>query len=155
VIEISGRFCYPTVPSDKEQKRRKPIPLKELGNVDSKYRFVIVASKRAKELLKGAKTRLKTRSRNPIRIAQNEVKLGLVEFEILKTKKEELPEPEERVFLGEEVVGEIEEEGAVAAGPEDLVHEGAAAPDEEAGPEFSEEFEPLEELEEEKGEEEG
>jgi DNA-directed RNA polymerase subunit K/omega len=125
-----------------------------LGNVDSKYRFVIVASKRAKELLKGAKTRLKTKARNPIRIAQTEVKLGLVEFEILKTKKEELPEPEERVFLGEEVVGEIEEDaggaGGAEAGPEE-----AAGAEEEAETELSEEFEPLEELEEEKGEEEG
>jgi len=129
--------------------------LKELGNTDSKYRFVIVASKRAKELLKGAKTRLKTKARNPIRIAQTEVKLGLVEFEILKTKKEELPEPEERVFLGEEVVSEVEEEAAGAAAPEELGHEEGAAAEEEAEPEFSEEFEPLEELEEEKGEEEG
>lgn len=81
--------------------------------------------------------------------------MGLVEFEILKTKKEELPEPEERVFLGEEVVGEIEEEGAGAAVAEDLGHEEAAGAEEEAGPEFSEEFEPLEDLEAEKGEEEG
>jgi DNA-directed RNA polymerase subunit K/omega len=126
--------------------------LKELGNVDSKYRFVIVASKRAKELLKGAKSRLKSKSRNPIRIAQNEVKLGLVEFEILKAKKEDVQEPEDRVFLGEEVVGELEEEvvgGTEAAAPADEVE---AAEVEEAGPEFSEEFEPPEEGE--KGEEE-
>ncbi len=116
---------------------------------------MIVASKRAKELLKGAKTRLKSKARNPIRIAQTEVKLGLVEFEILKTKKEEIPEPEERIFLGEEVVGDIEDEATGAAGPEVVGHEVPAGAEEEAGPEFSEEFEPLEELEEEKGEEEG
>jgi DNA-directed RNA polymerase subunit K/omega len=127
--------------------------LKELGNVDSKYRFVIVASKRAKELLKGAKSRLKSKSRNPIRIAQNEVKLGLVEFEILKAKKEEVQEPEDRVFLGEEVGGELEEEAA--GGPEAAPSgdEGVAAEEEEAEAEFSEEFEPPEE-EGEKGEEE-
>jgi DNA-directed RNA polymerase subunit K/omega len=129
--------------------------LKDLGNVDSKYRFVIVASKRAKELLKGAKTRLKSKSRNPIRIAQSEVKLGLVEFEILKAKKEDVPEPEERVFLGDEVVGEIEEEEAGAVEPAVPGDEVAAGKEEEAGPEFSEEFEPLEELDEDKGEEEG
>jgi DNA-directed RNA polymerase subunit K/omega len=129
--------------------------LKDLGNVDSKYRFVIIASKRAKELLKGAKPRLKSKSRNPIRIAQNEVKLGLVEFEILKTKKEDVPEPEERVFLGEEVVGDIEEEGAAAVEPGVSDDEAAAGKEEEAEPKFSEEFEPLEELEEEKGEDEG
>ena len=126
--------------------------MKDLGNVDSKYRFVIIASKRAKELLKGAKSRLKSKSRNPIRIAQNEVKLGLVEFEILKTKKDDVPEPEERVFLGDEVVGEIEEEEAAAVEPAVSGDEVAAGKGEEAEPEFSEEFEPLEELEEDKGE---
>jgi DNA-directed RNA polymerase subunit K/omega len=126
-----------------------------LGNVDSKYRFVIIASKRAKELLKGAKSRLKSKSRNPVRIAQNEVKLGLVEFEILKTKKEDVPEPEEHVFLGDEVVGDIEEEGAAAVEPGVSGDEAAGGKEEEAEPKFSEEFEPLEELEEEKGEEEG
>ena len=84
--------------------------MKTFGNVDSKYRFVIIASKRAKELLKGAKPRIRSKSKNPIRIAQSEVKMGLVDFEILKSKKEELPEQEERVFLGEEVGGEFEEE---------------------------------------------
>jgi DNA-directed RNA polymerase subunit K/omega len=128
--------------------------LKELGNVDSKYRFVIVASKRAKELLKGAKSRLKSKSRNPIRIAQNEVKLGLVEFEILKVKKEEVQEPEDRVFLGEEVGGEIEEEAA--GGPEAAPSgDEAEAGEEEAEAEFSEEFEPPEEEEEKAEEEEG
>ena len=127
--------------------------MKDLGNVDSKYRFVIVASKRAKELLKGAKSRLKSRSRNPVRIAQNEVKLGLVEFEILKAKKEDVPEPEERVFLGDEVVGEIEEEEVGAVEPAVSGDEVAAGKEEEAEPEFSEEFEPLEGLEEDKEEE--
>jgi DNA-directed RNA polymerase omega subunit len=99
--------------------------LKTFGNVDSKYRFVIIASKRAKELLKGAKPRIRTKSKNPIRIAQSEVKMGLVDFEILKSKKEELPEQEERVFLGEEVGGEfgeeqeaLEAEGVVEEEPE-------------------------------------
>jgi DNA-directed RNA polymerase omega subunit len=140
------------VPVVQRNTEEESPSLKELGNVDSKYRFVIVASKRAKELLKGAKSRLKSKSRNPIRIAQNEVKLGLVEFEILKAKKEDVQEPEDRVFLGEEVVGELEEEvvgGTEAAAPADEVE---AAEVEEAEPEFSEEFEPPEEGE--KGEEE-
>ena len=110
---------------------------------------MIVASKRAKELLKGAKPRIKSKARNPIRIAQNEVKLGLVEYEILKTKKEEVVEPEDRVFLGEEVVGEFEEEAAL---PEEELEAGEEG--EAAEPEFTEEFEPLEELEEDKEEEE-
>jgi DNA-directed RNA polymerase subunit K/omega len=90
-------------------KKRSALPLKTFGNVDSKYRFVIIASKRAKELLKGAKARIKTKSKNPIRIAQSEVRMGLVDFEIITPKKEEITEQEERVFLGEEVGGEFEE----------------------------------------------
>jgi DNA-directed RNA polymerase subunit K/omega len=135
--------------------KRRAGSLKDFGNVDSKYRFVIIASLRAKELLKGAKSRLKSKSRNPIRIAQSEVKLGLVEYEIIQAKKEELPEIEERVFLGEQVGGEFEDEheGAAAESPKE---EGHAAGDEGEGPgvDFTHEFEPLGETEEEEKEEE-
>jgi DNA-directed RNA polymerase omega subunit len=105
--------------------------LKTFGNVDSKYRFVIIASKRAKELLKGAKPRIRTKSKNPIRIAQSEVKMGLVDFEILKPKKEELPQQEERVFLGEEVGGEFEEEEQEALEAGGLVEEEPEVEEEE------------------------
>ncbi|MEW5901592.1 MAG: DNA-directed RNA polymerase subunit omega [Acidobacteriota bacterium] len=127
--------------------------LKNYGKIDSKYRFVIIASKRAKELLKGAKPRLKSKSKNPIRIAQNEVRMGLVDYEILKTKKEEPPEQEERVFLGEEAVADFEEEPESLEGEE--VKKGKpAGEEEELGLDLSEE--PLDELEEDKevGEEE-
>jgi DNA-directed RNA polymerase subunit K/omega len=132
--------------------------LKDFGNIDSKYRFVIIASKRAKELLKGAKARLKTKSKNPIRIAQSEVKLGLVDYEILQAKPEDVTEQEERVFLGEEVGGEFEEEhgeSAAKAGPEEEVEPESEEEVEEFEVDFSDEFEPLDKIEEEeKGEEE-
>lgn len=130
--------------------------MKDFSNFDSKFRFVIVASKRAKELLKGAKARAKTKSRNPIRIAQNEVKMGLVEYEIIKPKKEEAP-IEERIFLGEEVGPEIEEEGEEALEKDRLIEEEAAeegAAEVEVDSEVPEEAEPLEEGEgEDKGDE--
>jgi len=131
--------------------------LKNYGNVDSKYRFVIIASKRAKELLKGAKARLKSKSKNPIRIAQSEVKMGLVDFEILKSKKEEIPEQEERVFLGEEVGGEFEAEDQEAVETEGIEEEEPEAEEEEPlHPGLPEELEQTEELEkEDKEEEEG
>ncbi|MFZ2055680.1 MAG: DNA-directed RNA polymerase subunit omega [Candidatus Aminicenantales bacterium] len=113
--------------------------MKDLGNVDSKYRFVIIASKRAKELLKGAKARIKSRSKNPVRIAQKEVQMGLVEFEILKSEKEDASDQEERVFLGEEIGVEPEEEAAADIGPEIF--------GEEVGPEEGEEEEEEEEKE--------
>jgi DNA-directed RNA polymerase omega subunit len=123
--------------------------LKDFQSIDSKYRFVIIASKRAKELLKGAKPRIKSKSKNPIRIAQNEVKLGLVDFEIIPTVKEEIPPPEERVFLGEHVGGLFEEEHE----PEPEVAGKVAAPEgEELAVDFTDEFEGPEEAEEEEKE---
>jgi DNA-directed RNA polymerase omega subunit len=74
--------------------------LETFGKLDSKYRFIILASKRAKQLLKGAKPKLQTRSKSPIRIAQAEVQSGLVEYEIIPTRMEDIPEREERVFVG-------------------------------------------------------
>jgi DNA-directed RNA polymerase subunit K/omega len=126
--------------------------VKNYGNVDSKYRFVIIASKRAKELLKGAKARIRTKSRNPIRIAQNEVRRGLVEYEILEGKKEEMAEPEEQIFIGEGVEGEIEEETPKPKKAKKRVRKAEPAKEEEA--EEAEEEEAEEEEEEEETEEE-
>ncbi len=124
--------------------------MKEYRKFDSKFRFVIVASKRAKELLKGAKPRIKAKAKNPIRIAQNEVKTGAIDFEIIKSKKEEIQEQEERVLLGEDVGSELEEEQEVAE--KGLL--GEEEEEEEEGEEKEEEEE--EEVEEdEEGEEEG
>lgn len=119
--------------------------MKDFGKIDSKYRFVIIASKRAKELLKGAKPRIKSKSKNPIRIAQSEVKLGLVDFVILPTKKEEIPEPEERVFLGEHVGAIFEEEHEPEAEAVEKVGPAAAEEGEEVGVDFTDEFEAPEE----------
>ena len=60
------------------------------GKIDSKFRFVILASKRAKQLLRGSKAKIKTKSKNPIRIAQIEVKEGLIDYDILQSKREAL-----------------------------------------------------------------
>jgi DNA-directed RNA polymerase omega subunit len=112
--------------------------LNRFGNVDSKFRFVILASKRAKQLLKGAKPKVKSKSRNPIRIAQSEVRAGVIEFEILPTQKEEYQEQEDRVFVGEGIHDEVLEPDDVVAGKEELVVEDAEVEiDEEAEDEGS------------------
>ena len=132
--------------------------MKDFGNVDSKYRFVIIASKRAKELLKGAKPRVKSKSKNPIRIAQNEVKLGLVDFEIIPTKVEEVPEAEGRILLGNEVGAILEEEHEPEAEAAEKEGPAAAEEGEELGVDFTEEFEASDEgedVEKEGGEDEG
>ena len=84
------------------------------GNVDSKYRFIIIAAKRAKQLLKGAKPKIQGRSKNPIRIAQTEVRNGLIEYEIIPARIDEVPEREERVFVGGGIPDEAVESDGLA-----------------------------------------
>src|SRR4030042_3066904 len=66
--------------------RRSPYTLDAFGNIDSKYRFIILAAKRAKQLLRGAKPKIHGKSRNPIRIAQAEARKGLIEYELIPTR---------------------------------------------------------------------
>ncbi len=77
--------------------------MKRYGELDSKFRFVILAAKRAKQLLQGAKPKIKSKSKNPIRIAQREVREGIIDYELVEIKKEEIPEPAEEGFIGEEI----------------------------------------------------
>jgi len=103
--------------------------LKNYGDIDSKFRFVIVAAKRAKSILKGSKPKIKTKSKNAIRIAQREVKEGLVDFEILQPKKDELLEADDKVFLGEDIGGVVEDEDVKL--PKALLDEETEAEEEE------------------------
>lgn len=84
----------------------------EENTFDSKFRFIIVAAQRAKQLLKGGRPKIKSRHRSPIRIAQEELKSGAIKYEILPLKREEGLE-EEEVLLTEAiplVAGESETE---------------------------------------------
>ncbi len=51
-------------------------------DVDSKFRFITVASQRAKQLQNGAKPRVEARSRKPTRIAMQEVLANAVSWEV-------------------------------------------------------------------------
>ena len=77
--------------------------LKTSSELDSKFRFVILAAKRAKQLLHGSKPKIKSKSKNLIRVAQQEVRDGLVDYELVELKKEEILEPTEEGFIGEEI----------------------------------------------------
>jgi len=98
--------------------------LRNYGDVDSKFRFVILAAMRAKQLLKGAKPKIKTRSRNPIRIAQLELQAGLIDYNIVTDLKEEVPEVEEQVFLGDDLGGDGDVAEAAGESDEDEEKEG-------------------------------
>jgi len=117
--------------------------LKTFGNVDSKFRFVILASMRAKQLLKGAKPKIKGRSKNPIRIAQTELRMGLVDYEIIPAKREEAALIEDKVFLGDELRGEMDGGGGDISDKED--GGGYEESEEEAGEESGESSEESEE----------
>lgn len=116
--------------------------MKDYGKIDSKFRFVILASKRAKQLLRGAKPRIKTRSRNPIRIAQVEMQKGVIDFELLKTKKEEIIETDEEL-LSERIEEDMDagEETDAAGGEYEEGEEGEADPEEDFEEELSEDVE--------------
>ena len=50
--------------------------------IDSKFRMILVAAKRARQLQAGAKPLLQTNSKKPTRIAQQEVSSGLIALAI-------------------------------------------------------------------------
>ena len=51
-------------------------------DVDSKFRFITVASQRAKQLQGGAKARVEARSRKPTRVAIQEVLANTISWEL-------------------------------------------------------------------------
>lgn len=57
-------------------------------NVDSKFRFILVAAKRARQLQAGAKAQVQCLSKKPTRIAQAEVEAGLVPYEAMDPELE-------------------------------------------------------------------
>jgi len=103
------------------------------GNVDSKFRYVIIAAKRARQLLKGAKPRIKSKFRNPILIAQEEVLNGQVEYEILPVAPEVAIERDEGVPVASVVSEEAEE--PVESGEEKVEEEEEEQSGEEDGEE--------------------
>ncbi len=52
-------------------------------SVGSKYRFIIIAAERAKQLQNNARPKIKTKSTKPAHIAMKELEEGLVKFEIV------------------------------------------------------------------------
>jgi DNA-directed RNA polymerase subunit omega len=51
-------------------------------NIGSKYRFIIIAAERAKQLQNRAKPKVKIKSTKPAHIAMKEVEDGMIGFEI-------------------------------------------------------------------------
>ncbi len=117
----------------------------QYGGIDSKFRYVIVTALRAKELLRGAKPKIKSKSKNLIRVAEEEVQKSLIEYKKIELSHEKTPESESELFIGEKLAREIaegvaqveaktrarlkaESEEAKAAGLEPVEAGAAAAP---------------------------
>jgi DNA-directed RNA polymerase omega subunit len=55
-------------------------------SIGSKYRFIIVAAERAKQLQNNAKPKIKTKSTKPAFIAMKELEQDLISFEMPPTE---------------------------------------------------------------------
>lgn len=79
---------------------------------DSRYRFILVAAERAKQIQRGAPPRVKTNSVKPARIAIEEVEKDLIEYDVLEEdfgQEQVAPASEEASFS-------ISKDEAVSAG---------------------------------------
>jgi DNA-directed RNA polymerase subunit omega len=52
--------------------------------MDSKFRFILVAAKRARQLQSGGRPLVQTQTKKVTKVAQMEVEAGLVPFEMLE-----------------------------------------------------------------------
>jgi DNA-directed RNA polymerase subunit omega len=62
----------------------------EMEGFDSKYRYILVAARRARQLQSGAPALVKTASRKASKIAQDEIHAGLVNYTVTPAPKQEL-----------------------------------------------------------------
>ena len=57
-------------------------------DMDSKFRYILVAAKRARQLQAGARPLVQTASKKTTKVAQQEVLAGLVPIELLELETE-------------------------------------------------------------------
>ncbi len=56
--------------------------------IDSKFRFILIAAKRARQLQSGARPLVQTAAKKPTKVAAQEVEAGLVPFEMLEPESD-------------------------------------------------------------------
>jgi len=79
--------------------------------VDSKFRLVLLAAWRAKQIINGSKKRVNIKAENPLTIALEEIRQGLINFEILTEERlEEKKSAEESLNINEDAEESIKEE---------------------------------------------
>ncbi|MEW6455554.1 MAG: DNA-directed RNA polymerase subunit omega [Acidobacteriota bacterium] len=58
--------------------------MKRFEGIDSKFRFVIIAAKRSRELMKGSPAKINTKYKNPVKIAQEEISKGYIKYRTIE-----------------------------------------------------------------------
>lgn len=86
--------------------------------IDSKFRLVILAAKRAKQLVRGAKKKINMHAENPLTIALKEIENGLINFKIIDEANDRLAF-ENLEALGNETEESEEEDLLSLAGDDD------------------------------------
>ena len=76
--------------------------VEKLDFIDSKFRLAILAAKRGKQLVAGAKKRVDTNAENPLTIAIEEIYQGKVKFRILEPDEQLKDEEAASLLLGNE-----------------------------------------------------
>ena len=61
--------------------------MNKIGSIDSKFRYIIVAAKRTRQLQAGSKPMVGGQGRKFTRIAMEEVSAGLVKFDLTEETK--------------------------------------------------------------------
>jgi len=64
--------------------------LEKSNIVDSKFRLAILAAKRAKQLVGGARRKVECESDNPLTIALKELRMGKLKFQVFEVEDEAL-----------------------------------------------------------------
>lgn len=61
--------------------------MRENDGLESKFRQVLIISKRAKELLRGSKPLIKTREKHPLKIAKEEMEKGVLTVSLVEKEE--------------------------------------------------------------------
>ena len=93
--------------------------MEKLDFIDSKFRLAILAAKRGKQLLAGAKKRVDTTAENPLTIAVEEIYRGKVKFKILDENENGQIKDEESSSL---MLGNVEEANEYENSLEEILH---------------------------------
>ncbi|UCH93318.1 MAG: DNA-directed RNA polymerase subunit omega [Candidatus Aminicenantes bacterium] len=77
----------------------KEAIVEKLDFIDSKFRLAILAAKRSKQLVAGAKKRVDTTAENPLTIAMEEIFQGKIKYKILEEHELEMNREESAALM--------------------------------------------------------